>query len=296
MKNNERFLKNICKLKKLYQQDGYLFISSEQMIELLQDMGISIEEINHLKEMSDNLPSDPTLEFRESRNGRFFHNNLSKVIYRTEFQPFVLSVDEDFIRHDSGKIRYFVGLEEQLTRNLAFQGMLKVKNHIISNIDILARKNLDYSSVNWVTTVFHLRTITQEGLLGEPALEGVHSDGVDHTMTIMLGHYNMTENSAITNIHSNLEKSGICFEETKNENLVNSMRHKKFLDSLLIKDNEFKHSLSPVFQINPTERATRDMLIFFTRKPCLEKHISFPYDSTNPHPDYPVDFKLEYQL
>ena len=80
MKNNERFLKNICNLKKLYQQDGYLFIASEQMIELLQDMGISIEEINQLKEMSDNLPSDPTLEFRESRNGRFFHNNLSKVM------------------------------------------------------------------------------------------------------------------------------------------------------------------------------------------------------------------------
>lgn len=148
MNNNERFLKNICNLKKLYQQDGYLFIASEQMIELLQAMGISIEKINQLKEMSDNLPSDPTLEFRESRNGRFFHNNLSKVIYRTEFQP-------------------------------------------------------------------------------------------------------------------------------------------------LIKDNEFKHSLSPVFQMNLKERATRDMLIFFTRKPCLEKHISFPYDSIKPHPDYPVDFELE---
>ena len=83
------------------------------------------------------------------------------------------------------------------------------------------------------------------------------------------------------------------FFEAKKENLVKSIQHKKFLDSRLIKDNEFKYSLSPVFQINLTKRATRDMLIFFTRKPCLDKHISFPYDSTKPHPDYPVDFRLE---
>lgn len=134
---------------------------------------------------------------------------------------------------------------------------------------------MDYSSVNWVTTVFHLRTITQEDLLGEPALEGVHSDGVDHTMTIMLGHHNMTENSAITNIHSNLEKSGICFEEAKNENLVNSIQHKKFLDSLLIKDNEFKHSLSPVFQMNLKERATRGYVDFFYKKTLLREAYIF---------------------
>lgn len=214
------------------------------------------------------------------------------MIYRTEFQPFVLSADEDFIRHDSGKIRYFRGLEEQLTTNLAFQSLLRIKNFLVSGLDIPPRPNLNYSSSDWVSTVFHLRTITQPDLLGEPALEGVHSDGVDHTMTVLLSHENMTVDSAITNLHSSLEESGIKFNEAKDAHRVSSMQHRKFLDTMLIKDNQFKHSLSPVFQVDSQQKATRDMLIFFTRKPCLDKHVSFPYDSTKTHPDYPVSFEM----
>ena len=293
MKSIKGVSEHILRLRKQYQQDGYLFIPSDEMISLLQEMKINNEEINKLKEMSDNLPADPTLKFRQSRNARFCHNNLNKIIYRTEFQPFILSIDENFIRHDSGKIRHFTGLEEKLTKNLAFQGLLRIKNFLILGVNTMQRHNLDYSSLNWITTVFHLRTITKKNLIGEPALEGVHSDGVDHTMTIMLGHHNMTKNSAITHIHSNSEESGICFDKAKIENILSSMQHQKFLDSILIKDNEFKHSLSSVSQIDLKEDATRDMLIFFTRRPCLDNHISFSYDSISPHPDYPVAFNLE---
>ncbi|OLL27553.1 hypothetical protein BTH42_32515 [Burkholderia sp. SRS-W-2-2016] len=50
----------------------------------------------------------------------------------------------------------------------------------------------------WVSAVFNLRTVTTPDLLGEPALEGVHSDGVEHTMTTLLGHANMSPDSAET--------------------------------------------------------------------------------------------------
>lgn len=290
--NYSVFLEKVASIQKDYIRDSCAFISSAKILELLSYLGISKSELNFLKIVSNNLPPDPTLKFRESRNGRFFHNNSQGFIYRTEFQPFVLSSSEDFIRHDSGQLRKFTGLSEDLTKNTAFQGLLRIKNLIINNVSIHPRPNLNYRTSDWVTTVFNLRTLTSWELLGEPALEGVHSDGVDHTMTTTLGYENMTDDSAITHIHSNEEKSGIGFNQTKKEYLLASMRHKDFLDTVLIKDNERKHSLSPVYQKNENELANRDMLIFFTRKPCVEGHVSFDYDSNEPHPDYHVKFNV----
>ncbi|EOV4647841.1 2OG-Fe dioxygenase family protein [Vibrio parahaemolyticus] len=60
-------------------------------------------------------------------------------------------------------------------------------NLVCHDVATAPRKYLNYDSPNWVSTVFHLRTVTSPSLVGEPALEGVHTDGVDHTMTTLLG-------------------------------------------------------------------------------------------------------------
>ena len=60
---------------------------------------------------------------------------------------------------------------------------------------VAQRPKLDYGNASWISTLFSIRTTTTPGLLGEPALEGVHSDGVDHTMTTFLGSANMNSPS-----------------------------------------------------------------------------------------------------
>ena len=69
---------------------------------------------------------------------------------------------------------------------------------------------------NWITTLFNGRTHTdaRTGLQGEPALEGVHSDGSDHTMTVFLGSDNMRPDSAVTFMHDNQETTGVTLGET----------------------------------------------------------------------------------
>ncbi len=61
------------------------------------------------------------LPFRKSRNGRFCFDFDRAQIERLEFQPFVLSVEEDFIRYDSGKVRHFRGINDDLQLNTAFR-------------------------------------------------------------------------------------------------------------------------------------------------------------------------------
>ncbi|KAJ5889083.1 hypothetical protein N7495_009124 [Penicillium taxi] len=116
-------------------------------------------------------------------------------------------------------------------------------------------------------TLFNLRTVTNKDLVGEPALEGVHSDGVDFTMTTFLGSENMTSDSAVTFLHDMRAKNALRWDEVNPVHTMGSYQHRDFLDTLLFVDHERKHSLSPVHAVDPAWPATRDMLIFFTRKP-----------------------------
>lgn len=262
------------------------------MEEILVFFGATKEDLVKIQSVSDNLANDPTLPFRKSKNGRFEINFQENKIHRLKFQPFILSKEEDFVRHDPGVVRNFRGIGDDLQLNTAFQALLKFQSFMLKDVNVRERANLDYSANRYVSTVFNLRTITTPNLLGEPALEGVHSDGVDHTMTVLLGLDNLNKDSAITFVHDIRERNGIKYNECRDEYLLGSVCHRRFLDTLLIINHERKHSLSPVFLEDESKIATRDMLIFFTRKPTMSNHVSNPYDSFDKHREIPLSFDL----
>jgi len=87
------------------------------------------------------------------------------------------------------------------------------------------------------------------------------------------------------------DKSAIVAELNKHAG-GSSATVKNFLDTLMIVDHERKHSLSPVHAIDENKEATRDMLIFFTRKPVDKTHVSGSIDSLRPHRDMPMEIPL----
>ncbi len=286
----------ISALKARYIADRSVFVSGDKVAQILIGLGATEEDIAALRKVSENLESDPTLPFRKSRNGRFCLDAENHRVYRTEHQPFVLSSDEDFVRHDSAQRRTFDEIQQELTGNTALQALLVFKYLVIHDVSTAPRPDLDYDCPRWVCTVFNLRTVTNSALIGEPALEGVHCDGVDHTMTTFLGGENMTADSAITFIHDMRERNARRWHETEPRYLLDRRQHRDFLDTLLLADHERKHSLTPVRAVNPTEPATRDMLIFFTRKPALKGHISYPYDSLAEHRTQTVSAALPIEI
>ena len=282
----------VDKIREVYISERSVFIPGDQVENLLLLMGTDNHDFEKLKKVSDNLAPDPTLPFRQTRNGRFTIDFESRTIYRTEFQPFLLGKEEYFLRHDSGCVRNFRGIQDELQLNSVFHGLLRLKALIIENIAIVGRQKLKWDARKWVSTVFHTRTITTQKLLGEPALEGVHTDGVEHTMTTMIGHNNMSTESAVTFIHDMAETTGTPNALANPELVRGKMQHRHFLDTILIVDNERKHSLSPVFYVDASKRATRDMLIFFTRRPTQRGHNSWPYDSMLPHREIPMNINF----
>lgn len=280
-----------------YRKRRFVFVPKSEMIAALYAFHDNIEEdLERLADAGRALPSDPTLPFRRSRNGRFLFNANDNRFTRLEFQPFVLTDEEEFVREDSGEFRHFRGLQDDIQWNSVFRALMAFKAFVAFPIHTEERRNLDYQSREFISTVFHLRTITNSMLLGEPAREGVHSDGVDHTMTTLLYHRNMRSDSAVSAIHDNAQETGRPWDETDPEHQIGQVQHLNPLDTLLIADNELKHSVSPVFPVTAYTDAIRDMLIVFSRKPALPKHPSAEVDSRKPHPDLPNMFEAHIKL
>lgn len=286
----------LINLRTRFINDRCIFVPSEDMIGILLALGADPKDLKYIQSASDTLKSDPTLPFRRSKNGRFMYDLSSATpkLHRLEHQPFILSAEEDFVRHDSGQIREFHELDEDLQNNSVLHALFKFKTFMLQGIgsDFIGRPGLDYTTPNYICTLFHLRTVTTPELIGEPALEGVHSDGVDFTMTTFLGAQNMTDDSAVTFVHDNRETNALPFDKTNPKYLLAEYQHKRLLDTLLFVDHERKHSLSPVHAVDAAKETTRDMLVFFTRKPVVQGHVSFEYDSMNKHEQRPLETDL----
>ncbi|KAJ6133777.1 hypothetical protein N7523_000099 [Penicillium sp. IBT 18751x] len=279
-------------LREEFIKNRLIFVKGDRLIPILKVLGATDKDLEKMKTVSDTLRDDPTLPFRKSKNGRFCFDFEQSQVRRLEFQPFALSVEEDFVRHDSGQIRKFQEVDEDLQGNSTLHALFVFKALIFRGVPIKQRPKLNYDTENFVCTLFNLRTVTNKDLVGEPALEGVHSDGVDFTMTTFLGSENMTSDSAVTFVHDMRAKNALRWDEVDPAHTLGSHQHRDFLDTLLFVDHERKHSLSPVHAVDPACPATRDMLIFFTRKPVVEGHISHPYDSLNSHPSLPMRVEL----
>ncbi len=278
----------LADLRDEYLTNRYLFAEGSTMVEVCKLLGATEADLEAIQNVSARLQPDPTLPFRESRNGRFLIEYGAGAVRRLERQPFVLTAEEDFVRHDSGQVREFAEVDDDLQANTAFQALLFFKAFVTHGLAVNGRVGLNYRDADWICTVFNLRTITRPGLLGEPALEGVHSDGVDHTMATLLGSQNMGEDAAVTQLHDMRERSGIRQDEASPELILARAQHRHFLDTLMVVDHERKHSVSSLTPMDADRLATRDMLIFFTRKATEPGHVSHEFDSRAPHATMPM--------
>ena len=78
-------------------------------------------------------------------------------------------------------------------------------------------------------------------------------------------------------------------------NVLKTFQHTNFLDTLLFVDNEQKHVVTALRQINPQKSSHRDMCVFFTRRMAdpLGEHSAAGFDSEKPHSILPFATTLK---
>jgi hypothetical protein len=289
------FFQSVAKamqLRQAYLRDGCIFIEGEVLIPILKGIGAKEEDFEKLKKVSHHLDPDPTVNYRTLRSGRFSVDTRAGTIERLERQPFILTTAENYKRHDSDIPRDFGDFDENHQNNTVVQAMLVLKAWVTQNVPVLARPGLDYHRDTVLTEIFNVHTFTDKDIQGYPALEGVHQDGSDHTMTVMLGSSNITADSGITFVHARDETTGVQTPETRMELLKGRYQHRDFLDTLLFTDSSFKHSVTPVYARDSSQPSYRDMFVIFSRKPRSAMHGSGLPDSLEPHEKFKLKFPI----
>ncbi|MBQ0214884.1 2OG-Fe dioxygenase family protein [Proteus vulgaris] len=289
---NSLLINKINEIKKEYKNNKYVFIPQNIVINLIKQLGAEEKDINTLIEYGDYLAQDPTLSFRHSRTGRYLFDNDIETISRLEYQPFVLTEEDGFIREDSGAQRHFRALDDRWQSNTAYQALLKLKMLLIQGNTFTPRHLTDQQSPKSISTVFHLRLIAQPDSLSELSIEGVHKDGVDHTMIVMMNKHNVKDNTGALRVHSPQEAIGTPWQEINPENVLYEHNNAQYLDVLLIADNELNHSGTPIFTHDNKNQAYQDFMVLLSRYPTVDTHPSHKFDSMNAHPDLPLTLYL----
>ncbi|QMW30702.1 hypothetical protein G4B84_006083 [Aspergillus flavus NRRL3357] len=284
----------IMALRQKYLQDRFIFVEGEDMVPILKGLGAKDADFELLKSITDQTGADPTLEYRTASFGRYCIDFETRSIRRLEQQPYTLTVQEDYKRHDSAIQRTFPETPTDMQENTVVQALMMFKALVFQNVPITPRDRLDYSSQSWVCMMFNGRVFTDlsKGIFGEPALEGVHSDGSDHTMSVLLNCENMTPDSAVTFLHDNRETTGVPVSEVEPALIKARVQHRHFLDTLIFVDHDYKHSVTSLHPLCPSSIARRDVLVAFTRRPKVEGHISGYSDSMAHHTESPMQIPL----
>ncbi|OAT49077.1 hypothetical protein M997_0762 [Proteus hauseri ATCC 700826] len=289
---NDLLINKIREIKEEYKKNKHVFIPQAIVIDLIKNLGGEEKDINELINYGDYLAQDPTLSFRHTRTGRYLFDNDIKTISRLEYQPFVLTEEDGFIREDSGAQRHFRAIDDRWQSNSAYQALLKLKMLLIEGNTFTPRRLTNPLSPKLISTVFHLRLIAQPNSLSELSIEGVHKDGVDHTMIVMMNKNNVKDNSGALRVHSPAEKIGTPWQEINHENILYEHNNAQHFDILLIADNELNHSGTPIFTHDNNNQAYQDFIVLLSRYPTIESHPAHQFDSINVHPDLPLTVHL----
>jgi hypothetical protein len=104
----------------------------------------------------------------------------------------------------------------------------------------------------WHIEVHQFRIEARSGVEGRPTPEGMHRDGVDQVLVLLIGRRNIQ--SGVTSIHDATGRN------------LGSFTLAETLDAAWVDDHRVMHGVTPVEPIDPTQPGFRDVLVVTFRR------------------------------
>ena len=218
--------------------------SMESWLQALSPHGLSDWEL--FQASWNDMPRD-TYMADGGRYRRRRHATLSAVAGNGEIrlephQPHYQSLDYNPL--NGGLARYFEPMPREIVLGSTVQSVLRFCQRVFGHF---------MPDVAWHIELHQFRIEAQQGETGKPTPEGVHRDGVDFVLVMMVKRHNIS--SGTTTMHD-LEKR-----------TLDSFTLTQPLDSAIVDDARCLHGVTPVEQIDPALPAYRDVLVVtFKRK------------------------------
>ena len=179
--------------------------------------------------------------YRKRRHAVFEANQLSPkprlMPYQHHYQT------EDYNQLNGGVERYFAPILSDLIESPTLTALLDFGNQLFSRI---AATN------QWHIELHQFRIEARDGQKGSPTPEGVHRDGVDFVIVVMINRVNI--DSGATTIY-NLDNQ-----------LVGEFTLLETFDMAIVDDHKVYHGVTPIEQLDPNQEAYRDVLVITYKK------------------------------
>ena len=182
--------------------------------------------------------------YRKRRHAAFLATAAG--ITRKPAQPHYQSRDYNAL--NGGIARWFEPVLPAVAEGPAFQTILRVCTRLFDGLAAPAVSG-------WHVEAHQFRIEARPGQAGQPTPEGMHQDGVDWVLVLMIGRDNIA--SGTTTIHG-LDRT-----------LLGSFTLQAPMDAALLDDHRVFHGVTPVEPLDVSRPAHRDVLVLTWRRESL---------------------------
>ncbi len=223
---------------------GYVFAPARSMRALLEDAGLSDWE--SFAASWDDLGVDGFMadggRYRRRRFACF--SVSSREIVRKPHQPHYQS--RDYNPLNGGIERWFAPIHDRIAGHPALRAVLTTTHAMFQSLTPVATRPED-----WHVEVHQFR-IEAGAEVGRPTPEGVHKDGVDWVMVMLVRRENIA--------------SGETLLEDGARRPLGSFVLTEPMDSALVDDARVFHGVTPVTRVDAVRPAHRDVLVVTYRR------------------------------
>lgn len=222
-------------------QHNYLFIGAAQAIELLSGLAeVPIGDDQKFLDSWNRLEQDQYMadggKYRKRRHATYAIMNAGEPARLMPYQPHYQTVDYNPL--NGGVARYFAPILDDLHDSVTLAALLEFGNRLFSQISAIHQ---------WHIELHQFRIEARDGRLGKPTPEGVHRDGVDFVIVVMIKRVNI--DSGATTIYD------------LDNQLVGDFMLRDSFDMVLVNDRKVYHGVTPITPLDPGREAYRDVLV-----------------------------------
>ena len=232
-------------LQAAIEREGYAFVDGASMRGLLTAAG-SLDDWDAFASSWDALELDHYMKdggrYRRRRHAVFASARNAPAIVRQAHQPHFQTVEYNPLH--GGVERWFEPVTDAAASSAALQTILAFCRTLF--------QSMAPGAAAWRIEVHQFRIEARSGEQGRPTPEGVHRDGVDYVLVLLINRRNIAR--GMTSVHA------LDGRELGQFTLTHPF------DAALVDDSRVAHGVTAVEPIDPGEPAYRDVLVVTFKK------------------------------
>jgi hypothetical protein len=231
-------------VQQLLADAGYAFVHAAAMRDALEADG-SLPDWDDFAASWDRLELDQYLAERERCRRRRFAVYTAGADGRVERQPHQPHYQhQDYNRLFGGIERWFAPIEETIGESETMRTILRFCDSLF--------RSLAPDAGAWHVEVHQFRIEARAQAPGHPTPEGVHRDGVDFVLVLLVNRRNIV--SGTTTVY---DAAGTA---------LGSFTLTEPLDAALVDDRRVAHGVTPVAPLEPSHPGHRDVMVVTFRR------------------------------